>query len=102
MTAISASRTIIIPFLAFLACGAALALAIQHARRELPVDTSTATTAPAISKPEQSLAPHAQAQSAANAVVDALLGSPPSPENSDGVPTFDVASILPTGEAVIA
>ena len=102
MTAISASRTIIIPFLAFLACGAALALAIQHARRELPVDTSTATTAPAISKPEQAPAPLAKAQAETKAVVDALIGSPPPPESSDGVPTFDVASIQPTGEAVVA
>ena len=34
--------------------------------------------------------------------MDALIGSPPSPESSDGVPTFDVARIEPTGEAVIA
>ena len=101
MTAISASRTII-PFLAFLACGAALALAIQHARRELPVDTSAATTAPAMSKPEAGPAPLARTQAEANAIVDALIGSPPSPESSDGVPTFDVASIQPTGETVIA
>jgi nucleoid-associated protein YgaU len=101
MTAISASRTII-PFLAFLACGAALALAIQHARRELPVDTSAATTAPAMSKPEASPAPLAKTQAEANAIVDSLIGPPPSPESSDGVPTFDVASIEPTGETVIA
>ena len=106
MTAISASRTII-PILAFVACGVALAFAIQHVRREPPVDTKAATTAPAISKPasdarEQSPAPLATAQAEANAVVDALIGSPPSPESSDGVPTFDVARIEPTGEAVIA
>jgi LysM repeat protein len=34
--------------------------------------------------------------------VDALVGSPPPPESGDRVPTFDVASIEPTGEAVIA
>jgi LysM repeat protein len=44
----------------------------------------------------------AKAKSEASAVVDALIGSPASPENSDGVPTFDVARIEPTGEAVIA
>ena len=99
MTAISASRTII-PLLAFVACGAALAFAIQHVRREQPVDATAATTAPAISKPVS--APLARAQSEANAVVDALIGSPRSPEGGDGVPTFDVASIEPTGEAVIA
>ncbi len=76
MTAISASRTII-PFLAFAACGVALAFAIQHVR-EPPADTLAATTAPMISKPAS----------------DA--------ESSDGVPTFDVARIEPTGEAVIA
>ena len=101
MTAISASRTII-PLLAFVACGAALAFAIQHVRREPPA----ATTAPAISKTasdarEQSPAALARAQAEANAVVDALIGSPPS-GSGDGVPTFDVASIEPTGEAVIA
>ena len=101
MTAISASRTII-ALLAFLACGAALAIAIQYVRREPPVDTSAATTAPVISKPEQSPAPLAKAQAETKAVVDALIGSPPSPESSDGVPTFDVARIEPTGEAVIA
>src|SRR5437868_1791827 len=98
MTAISASRTII-PLLAFVACGAALAFAIQHVRREQPVDATAATTAPAISKPVS--APLAGAQADANAVVDALIGSPPS-GSGDGVPTFDVASIEPTGEAVIA
>jgi nucleoid-associated protein YgaU len=106
MTAISASRTIV-PFLAFLACGAALALAIQYARREPAVDTSAATTAPAISKlasevREQSPVPLAKAQAETKAVVDALIGSPAAPESRDGVPTFDVASIEPTGEAVIA
>ena len=105
MTAISASRTII-PILAFVACGVALAFAIQHVR-EPPADTLAATTAPMISKPasdarEQSPAPLATAQAEANAVVDALIGSPPPPESGDGVPTFDVARIEPTGEAVIA
>ena len=105
MTAISASRKII-PILAFVACGAALAFAIQHVR-EPPADSLAATTAPMISKPasearEQSPAPLATAKAEANAIVDALAGSPPPPENSDGVPTFDVARIEPTGEAVIA
>jgi nucleoid-associated protein YgaU len=104
MTAISASRTII-PILAFVACGVALAFAIQHVR-EPPAGTLAAMTAPMISKPasdarEQSPASLAKAQAEANAVVDALIGSPPSPE-SGNVPTFDVASIEPTGEAVIA
>ncbi|WP_244608439.1 LysM peptidoglycan-binding domain-containing protein [Bradyrhizobium algeriense] len=105
MTAISASRTIV-PILAFVACGVALAFAIQHVRVP-PADSLAATTAPMISKPasdarEQSPAPLATAKAEANAIVDALAGSPPPPENSDGVPTFDIARIEPTGEAVVA
>ena len=105
MTAISASRKII-PIVAFAACGVALAFAIQHVR-EPPAETLAATTAPMISKPasnarEQSPAALAKAQAEANAVVDALIGPPPSPEGGTNVPTFDVVSIEPTGEAVIA
>src|SRR5207247_6314773 len=51
---------------------------------------------------EQGPGQFATAKAEANAIVDALAGSPPPPENSDGVPTFDVARIEPTGEAVIA
>jgi nucleoid-associated protein YgaU len=104
MTAISASRTII-PFVFVAACGVALFFAIQHIRREPPVDTGIATTSPAISKPApaaQSQAALGTAQAEANAVVDALIGQPASPESNDGVPTFDVARIEPSGEAVIA
>jgi nucleoid-associated protein YgaU len=106
MTAISISR-IVLPLVAVIAAGGVVFAAIQYVRREPPADTMAAMTAPAISKPasdarEQSAAPLAKAKSEANAVVDALIGSPPSAENSDGVPTFDVASIEPTGEAVIA
>jgi nucleoid-associated protein YgaU len=105
MTAISISR-IVLPLVAVIAAGGVV-FAIQYVRREPPADTMAAMTAPAIAKPapdarEQSAAPLAKAKSEANAVVDALIGSPPSAENSDGVPTFDVASIEPTGEAVIA
>jgi len=101
MTAISARRAII-PLLAFVACGAALAFAIQHVSREPTADTGTATIAPVISRMEQSPAPLATAKAEANAVVDALIGPPPSPEGGNNVPTFDVVSIEPTGEAVIA
>jgi len=63
-----------------------------------------ATMTPATSKaaPDTRVAPLTTAKAEANAIVDALTGSPPPPENSDGVPTFDVARIEPTGEAVIA
>ena len=102
MTAISISR-IVLPLVAVVAAGAAV-FAIQYVRREPPADTMVATTAPATSKaaPDTRVAPLATAKAEANAIVDALTGSPPPPENSDGVPTFDIARIEPTGEAVIA
>ena len=102
MTAISISK-IVLPLVAVVAAGGAV-FAIQYVHREPPADTMAATTAPATSKPapDTRVAALATAKSEANAVVDALVGSPASPENSDGVPTFDVARIEPTGEAVIA
>jgi nucleoid-associated protein YgaU len=102
MTAISISR-IVLPLVAVVAAGGAV-FAIQHVRREPPADTMAATTAPATSKPapDTRVAALANAKSEANAVVDALIGSPPLPESGNNVPTFDVASIEPTGEAVVA
>ncbi len=98
---------IVVPSIALVAAaGVALVFAIQHARRAPAVDTSAATAAPAISRPEpaardQRPAALAAAQAEANAVVATLGGSPP-PDSGDGVPAFDVARIEPTGEAVIA
>ena len=88
------------------ACGVTLVFAIQYAGRERPVDTKAAApAAPAASTPasgaqEQDPAALAAAQAQANAVVAAGLSPPP--DNGDGVPSFDVARIEPTGEAVIA
>jgi len=81
--------------------------AIQYARREPPVDARVTTAAPVAPKPatdaqERNAASLAKAKSEANVVMDALIGSPAPPERDEGVPTFDVASIGPTGEAVIA
>ena len=107
MTATSMSR-MVVPFMAFVAaCGMALVLAIQHVRREPPVDTKAATAAPAVSKPapgarDQGPAALAAAQAKADALAAALAGSPVPPDSGDGVPAFDIARIEPTGEAVIA
>ena len=103
MTAISAKRTIV-PFLIFLAFGLALALAVQFGLRQQVVDTGSV---PAMSKSasesrEQIPAPLARAQEETKAIVDGLTGKPTAPESNDGVPTFDVASIEPTGETVVA
>src|ERR1700716_664460 len=107
MTARSMSR-IVVPFLAFVAaCTVVLVLITQSAHREPPVDTDVVAAAPTVSKQasraqNQDPAPLAAAQSEANALAAALAGSPAKPDSGDGVPTFDIARIEPTGEAVIA
>jgi nucleoid-associated protein YgaU len=108
MTATSMSR-MVVPLMAFVAaCGtAALVFAIQHDRGEPSVATKAATAAPALATPapgarDQDPAALAAAQAKADAVAGALGGSPVPPGSGDGVPTFDVARIEPTGEAVIA
>src|SRR5438477_9634144 len=87
-------------------CGIPLVLAIQHFRREPPVDNKAATAASGVSKPasgapDQGPAALAAAQAKADAVAAALAGSPV-PLGGDAPPTFDIARIEPTGEAVIA
>ena len=97
------SRMVLLALVA--ACGISLAFAIQHFRRETPVDTKTALAAPAASKPasdarDRDPAAAAAAPTIANAVT---LAGPAIPRDSDnGVPAFDIARIEPTGEAVIA
>lgn len=105
MTAIAMNR-VFPPLLAGVVIGCAV-FAIQYIRFEPSANTNAAMTAPSASRPgsdarEQNAASLARARSEANAFVDSLIGSPPSPENNDGVPTFDVARIEPSGEAVVA
>jgi nucleoid-associated protein YgaU len=105
MPATSMSRMVLLALVA--ACGIPLVFAIQHFRREPPVDAKAATAAPAVSKPasgalDQGPDPLAAAQAKADAMAGALAGSPVPPDSDDGVPTFDIARIEPTGEAVIA
>jgi len=102
MTATSMSRMVLLAFVA--ACGIPLVLAVQHFRREPPVDNKAATAALAVSKPasgarDQGPAALAAAQAKADAVAAALAGSAVPP---DCVPAFDIARIEPTGDAVIA
>ena len=107
MTAPSISR-MAVPYVAFAAaCAVGIVFAVQYARREPAADTKVATAAPAVSRPasgarDQAPAALAAVQSQASALTDALAGSPPPPANSDDVPSFDVARIEPSGEAVIA
>src|SRR5258708_28369777 len=104
MSATSMSRMVLLAFVG--ACGISLAFAIQHFRREPPVDTKTALAAPAVSEPasdarDQGPAAVAAAQAKANAVAAALAGSPFPPDGGDGVPAFDIARLEPTGQADI-
>jgi nucleoid-associated protein YgaU len=104
MTAKSISR-IVLALLALVLVGGAV-FAVQYVRREAPAEGVAALTAPAASRPATDApaqsAALAKAKSETNAVVNALIGTPPPAENNDGVPTFDVARIEPSGEAVIA
>jgi hypothetical protein len=50
MTATSMSR-MVVPFMAIAACGIAIVFAIQHVRREPPIDTKATTPAPVASMP---------------------------------------------------
>lgn len=104
MTAKSMSR-IVLALLAVVLAGGVV-FAVQYVRREPAAEAVATMAAPAVSNPasetrEQSAA-LAKAKSETNAVVDGLIGSPPPAESNDGVPTFDVARIEPSGEAVIA
>jgi len=107
MTARSMSR-IVVPLMAFVAaCGVGLVLIIQSVRREPLADTEVVKAAPEVSKQasrarNQEPAALAVAESQANSVAAALAGSSATPDSRDGVPTFDIARIEPTGEAVIA
>jgi nucleoid-associated protein YgaU len=104
MTAKSISR-IAIALVAILAAGG-IVFAIQYFHRGPPADASTApatTTDAKPAAPNQKQAALASVQSATDALVSSLGGtSPLPPESNDGVPTFDVARVEPSGDAVIA
>lgn len=101
MTAKSISR-IILALMAILAVGSIIA--IFQSGSNNGAGTSTAVTNNAKpAAPEQKQKALAAVQSEANALVSSLGGaSPLPPQANDGVPSFDVARIEPSGEAVIA
>jgi len=108
ITTASWMSRMVVPFIALVvAGGVGLAFALQYVSREPTAETKAATAAPAASKPasgarDQDPAALAKAQTETNAVADALSGSPLRPDSADGVPSFDVARIEPSGEAVVA
>src|SRR4030095_9132202 len=105
MSATSMSRMVLLAFVA--ACGIPLVFAIQHFRREPPVDTKAALAAPAVAKPasdarDQDPAAVAAAQAKANAVAAALAGPPIPPDSGDGLAAVDIASPQATGESRVS
>ncbi len=106
MTAMLMSRKVL-PIVALVAvAGIAAVLAFQYVRREPPADTKVVSAAPTSpnpvsSAPDQASPVLATAQAAAGALAAALGGSAV-PDRDDGMPSFDIARIEPTGEAVIA
>jgi nucleoid-associated protein YgaU len=105
MTTLTMSRMGLLAFVAV--CGIALVFAMQHFRREPSTDTKAPITAPTASNPasgvqDQGADALVAAQAKTDALAAALVGSPVPPDSDDGLPTFDIARIEPTGEAVIA
>lgn len=107
MAAISMSRIVVLFLALFATGGVALVFAIpDRDHREPPVEAEAMATAPAAPKPASTTpekpAAVAAVQTHADAVATALSGSPSTPDRDDGTPSFDVARIEPSGEAVIA
>jgi nucleoid-associated protein YgaU len=96
------SMKLVVPLVALIVAGAvALVFGVQQLRREAPAEGKTAVAAPA--KPA-STAPAALAKTQAEvgALATALAGLPPMIQSDAGVPSFDIARIEPSGDAVIA
>lgn len=96
---------LVIPLLALAAGGtAALVYGIHQTQQILGVSTplmATAPSAPAVPAQDEDKTPLAKAQTETAALANALAGPPPAP-GGDAVPEFDVVSIEPTGETVVA
>jgi len=101
MTAKSISR-IILALMAILATGSLIVIFLSGSNNGAGTSTAATTNAkPAASAQKQTAL--AAVQSEANALVSSLGGaSPLQPQSDDGVPSFDVARIEPSGDAVIA
>ena len=96
MTAIS--MKLVVPMVALAVAGAvALVFGMQQLRREAPVETA-APAKPAPAAP----AALAKTQAEVGALATALAGLPPTAQGDGGVPSFDIARIEPSGDAVIA
>jgi nucleoid-associated protein YgaU len=93
---------LVIPLLALAAGGtAALVFGIQQTQQILGVNTRLMATAPSAPARDQDKTALAKAQTETAALANALAGPSPAP-GGDAVPEFDVVSIEPTGETVVA
>jgi len=106
MITTSMSRMVVLYIGLVAAGGIATTVALQYVRHA-PVADTTASTAPALTKPTadegvKGPAALATAKTEADAVIAALAGATAAPDSGDGVPSFDVARIEPNGETVIA
>jgi nucleoid-associated protein YgaU len=99
MIAMSTSRMIALFAAVVAVAGTAIFFALPYLSRQPSGDAKIALPAPVR---EQAPAALAAVQAQANAVVTALAGLPAKPDADDGTPSFDIARIEPTGEAVIA
>lgn len=101
MTATS-MRRLIVPAAAFvLALIVALVFGLQHLRKEAATETAAAPK-PAATAKEPSRPALAAVQKEATALASVLASAPPPKAASDDTPSFDIARIEPSGEAVIA
>lgn len=96
-----AAMRLVIPLLALAAGGmAALVFGIRQTQQILGTNTPLMATAPSTTAtPARELA---KAQTETAALANALAGPSPAPGGGDAVPEFDVVSIEPTGETVVA
>ena len=98
---VSASAAVVV------VCGAALVFGVTYLRRETPAKPTAVAALPADAPPasatrEAAPAALAKVQDQANAVAAALLASRAAPNADPSVPSFDVARVEHSGEAVIA
>ena len=99
MIALSKSHILLLAA-AVIVAGGTIAVVMQQ-RRAAPPAASPSVAQPAPTQRDATSPALAAVQAETKSIV-AALGAPPPPEAKDGVPTFDIARIETSGDAVIA
>jgi len=99
MIALSKSHILLLAA-AVIVAGGTIAVVMQQ-RRAAPPAASPSVAQPAPTQRDATSPALAAVQAETKSIV-AALGAPPPPEAKDGVPTFDIARIEASGDAVIA